>query len=345
MPAPLVSVVIPGFNCAQHVVATLESVFAQTHPNIEVIFVDDGSTDDTPKILEQFRQRITIIRTKNGGLGAARNAGMAHAQGEYIAWLDGDDLCEPERIAVQASFLAHRPEVAVISTAFSTFNEEGLIAASGGPAYYTALKRYPLDTLFSHLDVFTGADVGWLGRTFEPVHRIYWGRIWERLILGNFMHPPTLMMRRDAQREVGNLSLGMDIGTDWDYILRLAHVGPAALVDTPLLKYRRHGEQMSGRLLEGQLTAIRVLQALLARHGDELTELRPQIERKFAQCHALAAYFLAEESRSRALSHLVSAALRDPRETRVGYHLSRIIAGRSGLALLRRLRRQPTVRR
>jgi len=138
---PLVSVVIPSYNAAATLPATLDSVWAQTYPRIEVIVVDDGSTDATGEVLARCGSRVRVIRQANGGLASARNTGCTAASGRFIALLDADDLCEPERIGVQVAFMAARPDVVLCGTEFCAFPHEdppaqrlhGLVVDSADP--------------------------------------------------------------------------------------------------------------------------------------------------------------------------------------------------------------------
>jgi len=105
-----VSVIIPCYNAARYIGETLESVRQQTWPDLEVIVVDDGSTDGSSRIVESFRELDTVlIRQANRGQTAALNVGLAHATGDYIQYLDADDLIDPDKIAVQVSRLADAP--------------------------------------------------------------------------------------------------------------------------------------------------------------------------------------------------------------------------------------------
>lgn len=101
----LVSVVIPAYNAAQTITETLDSVFAQTYGNLEVIVVNDGSTDDTLSILENYPKPITIITTENRGVSFARSLGFANSGGDFIQYLDADDLLMPYKIEQQLSAL------------------------------------------------------------------------------------------------------------------------------------------------------------------------------------------------------------------------------------------------
>jgi glycosyltransferase involved in cell wall biosynthesis len=111
---PLVSVVIPSYNRAQYIAETIESVLAQTYPNIEVIVIDDGSTDDTAKVVERFAHQIRYVIQENSERGASRNHGLRLATGEYIAFLDSDDLWLPRMAEQCVDYLEARPDVGVV---------------------------------------------------------------------------------------------------------------------------------------------------------------------------------------------------------------------------------------
>ncbi len=106
-PGALVSVIIPGYNAASYIGDTLYSVRRQTWPNLEVIVVDDGSTDNTAQIVDAVEGLdITLVRQPNRGQTAALNAGLTHATGDFVQYLDADDLIDPEKIEMQMARLA-----------------------------------------------------------------------------------------------------------------------------------------------------------------------------------------------------------------------------------------------
>jgi glycosyltransferase involved in cell wall biosynthesis len=111
MPSPLISVVIPAYNSAAFLAATLESVFAQDQRPLEVIVIDDGSIDDTMAIAQAWTPEIRTIRQDNAGPGAARNRGIEMAQGEFIAFIDADDLWPAGTLARQLRLLQSRPDL------------------------------------------------------------------------------------------------------------------------------------------------------------------------------------------------------------------------------------------
>ena len=116
-----ISVVIPAYNAARFLPRCLESVFAQTLKPLEVIVVDDGSTDNTAAVAEELG--ATVLRRPNGGPGAARNAGIQFASGEWIALLDADDLWAAEKLERQAACI--RPETVLVYTGVRNFDDHG----------------------------------------------------------------------------------------------------------------------------------------------------------------------------------------------------------------------------
>ena len=121
---PKVSVVIPTYNSARFIVETLESVFAQTYRDYEVIVVDDGSTDNTKEVLKPYMSRIRYIYKENGGPASARNVGIKNARGEYIAFLDSDDLWLPEKLEKQIRYFEEHPEIGMVFADCIRFGEE-----------------------------------------------------------------------------------------------------------------------------------------------------------------------------------------------------------------------------
>ena len=126
MPLPnRVSVIIPTYNRANLVCRAIDSALAQTHPDIEIIVVDDGSTDDTAERLAIYDQRIRVIRQPNAGVGAARNSGIALAGGEFIAFLDSDDDWLPWKLSAQIAAFQQRPELQFTCTDAMVIDRDG----------------------------------------------------------------------------------------------------------------------------------------------------------------------------------------------------------------------------
>ena len=122
MTLPLVSILIPCYNAGRWLAATLESALAQTWPHIEVIVVDDGSSDDSPTVARAFEGRgVRLILQPNAGASAARNRALRESRGEFLQFLDADDLLSPGKIAAQISLLRQRSAGTVASCAWGRF--------------------------------------------------------------------------------------------------------------------------------------------------------------------------------------------------------------------------------
>lgn len=113
---PLVSVIIPTYNRAWIISEAIDSVLTQDYPNFELIIVDDGSTDETRAVLDKYRDKVNVIYQENHGVSAARNTGILQSNGEYIAFLDSDDLWEDKKLSCQVDFFVENPDALICQT-------------------------------------------------------------------------------------------------------------------------------------------------------------------------------------------------------------------------------------
>lgn len=138
---PKVSVIVPAYNVSKYIQEALISLEKQTFSDFEVLIVDDGSTDDTAAVVQKFTRRdsrFKLLQKANGGLSSARNYGISHAQGEYIALLDGDDVYHKDKLATHVARLYSRADVGVVYSASRTIRDDGkstFITLSGKPVY------------------------------------------------------------------------------------------------------------------------------------------------------------------------------------------------------------------
>ena len=226
---PTVSVVIPTFRHASTVVAALESVFAQTFDDYEVIVVNDGSPDDTAAVLAPYVAdgRIRYLEQPNAGQGAARNRGIGLARGEFVALLDDDDQWPPDKLAWQLALLRARPD-AVLAYGFAR-------PTNGEP------WRYPEPP---------GPD----------------GQVRQRLLDGNFiLSPGQTLVRAAAMRQVGAFDPAIWGADDWDLHIRLAAIGEFAYEERIALHYRMHATNASRNIPRMFANACRVLHKHLGR--------------------------------------------------------------------------------
>jgi glycosyltransferase involved in cell wall biosynthesis len=128
---PKVSVVIPVFNGAATIRRAIDSVLAQDFTDLEIIVIDDGSTDETPSILKEYGKHIKAIRQLNQGVGAARNSGIVAAQGEFVAFLDSDDEWYPHKLRKQVALMEENPSVGLVSSSAKYVDELNVVQQVG----------------------------------------------------------------------------------------------------------------------------------------------------------------------------------------------------------------------
>ncbi len=124
MKKPEVTSIIPVFNCEKYIESAIESVLNQTYKDIEIIIVDDGSTDDTPKLIKQYAGEVKYIRQANSGSAAARNLGIASARGYFISFLDSDDTWDKNKIFLQLECFDNNPEIEACLCNIKLINEK-----------------------------------------------------------------------------------------------------------------------------------------------------------------------------------------------------------------------------
>lgn len=153
--APLVSVTMPVYNAAETVEEAIGSLLRQTYSDLEILVVDDGSTDESMAMIEAFHDpRVRIIRLAHGGIVQARNTGCAQARGEYIAVMDSDDVADERRIAAQVEYLERHPDVGLLGTHARFIRDDGREWLFRPPDDDRALRRYLLwDNPFVHSSV------------------------------------------------------------------------------------------------------------------------------------------------------------------------------------------------
>src|SRR3989338_7627565 len=135
-----VSVIIPTYNSAKYLKEAITSVICQTYSNIEIIVIDDGSTDNMKEVVASFGDRIHYRYQENCGAAAARNHGLKLTQGNYIAFLDADDVWKPEKIQKHVNYLYSHPDIAMVLTDMEFINEDGKTTG-----FYKRRKAYPHD--------------------------------------------------------------------------------------------------------------------------------------------------------------------------------------------------------
>lgn len=243
MATDLVSVVIPVFNCKDYLARCIESALSQTHHPLEIVAVDDGSTDGSADILTSYAPRITVVDQANSGPSAARNNGVAHTSGGYLAFLDGDDLWDPRKTEVQFAALKEHPKAVAVYCDHRSIDAEDLV----------------------------------LGPTGALEHSRSSGRILEDLIRGQRIKSPSLVMvRREAFDAVGGFDTALRFSEDYDLWLRLAARGPILYQVETLASYRVHGGNISlapGQELKAYAGNLHALEKLVLK----ISEIDPGV--------------------------------------------------------------------
>jgi glycosyltransferase involved in cell wall biosynthesis len=214
---PKISVCIPTYNQARYLRQALDSVLRQTLQDFEIIVYDDASTDDTQQViagvadarLRYFRQPYNVGEARN------RNSCVAVARGQYIAWLDSDDLYHPDMLAVQSAVLDRHPNVGLAHGAYEVIDGEG-----------RRLPDWPLP--FKCNVIEPGKDA------------------FRELILSNYVNGTTVMMHRDCYKRVGPYRWHMGrSSTDWEMWLRIALHADLGYTASTLAQYRQHSNSIS----------------------------------------------------------------------------------------------------
>ena len=224
-----VSVIVPTYGHRDFVLAALDSVFAQTWRDMEVIVVNDGSPDDTAAVLRPLVEagRIRYLEQPNQGQGAARNRGLAEATGEFVAYLDDDDLWPPDKLQWQIEMLRRHPSAVLTYGGFARLMPNG--------------RLIPDDK--------TGFPSGDVYRTFR---------------LRNWIHSPgQTLIRRAALNAAGGFDPAIWGADDWDLYVRLARLGSFQYAPRIALHYRIHAANASRRAVFHALNDLKVLR----KHG------------------------------------------------------------------------------
>lgn len=250
---PLVSVIIPTYNRAEIIVETIENVFQQTYPNLELIVVDDGSTDKTKEVLASYKGRIRWISQPNAGPSAARNHGLALAKGEIIAFQDSDDSWHPKKIERQV-FLLERAGNSVPCCLCNVAFRSKLDGVS------TSFENAPID---------------------PPLEEGIWTNVAEVLTTRFILINQAAAVRKSVLDEVGGFDESLKFLEDHEFALRLAMKGPWAFIRTPLVYYGLDSiNSWSQRAVEEELVLnechVRLRQSILKNLTDTRGDVRLQ---------------------------------------------------------------------
>jgi hypothetical protein len=341
--APLVSIIITTYNRADLLRDAIDSALGQWYPKFEVIVIDDGSSDGTPEVLRSYGSRIVAHRQANAGYANARNVGLRRARGEYVAWLDSDDVFAPEKTALQVDFLERHADVVLVSTDFEAFDARGK-RNDTVRTYYRAFRAVPggADAIYPTTEIVDPESVGWLrGRGGAPV-RVRSGPVAHALLNGSFVHPPTVMMRREAAQQAGELDETLPNSVEYPFLFRLARLGAFAFIDHPLIRYRFSPGQFSGDANSESMAIalLRIMQELALTDADIVQAAPALYRRRLAMCHFNVARVFAEIDRKRAFRASLQAVRHGFIRAELLNVWARMLLPSSAVEIVRRLKRR-----
>lgn len=281
MSAGLVSIIVPAYNRAQFLEQCIRSGLDQSYGYVEVIVVDDGSTDASAGVLERLQedQRLVVLRHPNGenrGQAASINLGLRQSRGEFINILDSDDFLEPTKLDIEVSFLRDHPEFGLV------YSNGYLTDASGQPthSYHAPEHQDPGSPDAALLDCYMAL-------------------------------PVNALVRREVYDEVGDFEESFRAAQDHDMLVRMAEVTRFAYIPDHLFYYRRHEGSISATKQEVRWrTGFEILKRAKARYPYRRSTLR---KRRAVLHFRMAQVYFGMRRRLLGMSHLAAAGLLDPR--------------------------------
>ncbi|MER3492124.1 MAG: glycosyl transferase family A [Mastigocladus sp. ERB_26_2] len=236
---PVISVIIPTYNSEKTIRHTIESVLQQTFSDFELIIINDGSTDSSLEVISQFQDsRIKVFSFDNAGGNVSRNRGLKQATGEFVSFLDADDLWTPDKLELQLNALKANPQAAVAYSWTDYIDEQGKFLLSG---------------------------------THITAH----GNVYEQLLISNFLeNGSNPLIRREVLVELGGFDEELTAAQDWDMWLRLAQNFNFIAVPRVQILYRISANSLSTNLVIQEKASIQVLNKACSTNTQDLNHLR-----------------------------------------------------------------------
>jgi len=208
-----ISIIVPAYNAEKTILKTISSIQKQSYSSFELIVIDDGSTDKTCELLSTVSDpRLKVFSYKNGGLPVARNRGITHASGDYIAFIDADDLWTPDKLELQLAALQESSEAGAAYSWTAFIDEEEKLLYAGKPLFFE-------------------------------------GNIYPHLLVENFIcSGSNILVRRKFIETTGEFDPSLKSAEDWDYNIRLAAQCPFVVVPKYQILYRKSSQAMSSKV-------------------------------------------------------------------------------------------------
>lgn len=298
MSEPLVSIIMPNYNGSLYLIQALDSIIAQSYKNIEIIVVDDGSTDNSLEILHQYAAKtlaLTVITQNNAGVADARNTGIVNAKGDYIAFLDSDDFWHPEKLTLQVNFLEEKPNYAACYSSFLVWSPN------------TDKQYQEPNNMYTTVNVQLNST---LDESFS-------GWIYHLLLKDVYVWTGTIIIRKEVFDDIGFFSKKLKIGEDHDLWLRIADKYQLAKLQFPTALYRTNPISVTKSVHDKNYAAIVVedsikTRGLKSKNGKGISaknasDIVYELWFRYAyQCFWSSEFELAHEAFKRSLKHCVS---------------------------------------
>ncbi len=238
---PTISIIVPAYNAEHTILKTIESVQQQTFSDFELIVINDGSTDRTLELLDTVKEpRIKIFSYQNGGVSVARNRGIANARGEFIAFLDADDLWTLDKLELQLTALQQHPKAGVAYSWTHYMDEQGKYFYADRPIFFE-------------------------------------GNVYADLLVRNFLvSGSNPLIRRQAIESVGEFDPTLTHGEDWEFYLRLATNWPFIVVPKQQIFYRQTSSSASSKIEVMEKDTLNVIEKAFRAAPLELQPLKNQ---------------------------------------------------------------------
>ncbi|HNW59919.1 MAG TPA: glycosyltransferase [bacterium] len=242
---PLVSVVIPTYNRATLLPAAIESVLGQSYGRLEILVVDDGSTDHTREVVRLYGDRVRYLAGEHRGPSAARNLGMRAATGEYLCFLDSDDAYYPCKVQAQVELMMAHPWIDMISTEIAAAFDHGEVKEYYLKKYF---KNYNWDR-WRYEDIYRHREevlVESCGKTVE----FYAGPVFDHVLLGPMIVTTTVLFKRRILDRIGYQNEAYRFAEEYEFILRMCKHSQVGFLNLPTYQVRFHEGQMSHFLIK-----------------------------------------------------------------------------------------------
>ena len=243
---PLITVVIPAYNCAQTIRETVQSVLAQTLTDLEIIIINDGSQDETLDVLSGIADpRIKVFTHDNSGVSVSRNRGIEKATGEFIAFLDSDDLWKPEKLADQYQALQNHPTAAIAYSWIDYIDESGQFLRPGR-------------------------------------HALFRDNVYSQLLLGNFIEcGSSPLVRKSALTAADGFDESLLTNEDWELWLRLSSQYDFIAVPKVQVLYRISTTSKSFNVQRHEQSRLRIIEQVFSKAPTHLQPLKRQCTANF----------------------------------------------------------------